>query len=90
MNRAGRPLLRIGLGVAMVLTALGCGLGLAGLIWRSVLTGEPIPDMTAGAAPLLIAAIPQVVDQFTRWREKSAEIAWRNAEGPRPALEGVG
>ena len=90
LNRIGRPALRAGLAFALVLTALGCGLAFAAAMWRSALTGAAMPDMTAGAAPLLIALVPQVVDQFTRWRERQAEIAWRGAQGPRPADGAVG
>lgn len=85
LNRLGRPLLRVGLAVAMVVTALGCGSAIAFAMWRSGATGLPMPDLTVGLGPIALAVIPQLFDQWTRSREKEAELAWRNAQGPRPA-----
>lgn len=75
LNRAGRPILRAGLGLAAIVTALLVGSALGFAVWRAAVTGEPVPDLTAGLMPFLVALAPQAIDLVTRHREKMSGFA---------------
>jgi hypothetical protein len=75
MDRAGRPAQRLGLGVVMVLFSLGVGSAIVAAMWRSALTGVPMPDFTGVIATLLIPLATQVTDQITRSVEKVKRVA---------------
>ena len=57
-------------GVAITaLLGIGIASGLAAILWRAAITGQPVPDMTAGLTPLLVAIVPPIVGQITRYLE---------------------
>jgi len=75
LNRVGRPAMRAGLGIVMVLFSLGIGSALVVALWRAALTGQPVPDLTGGLMTLLAPLSLQLLDLLTRHREKVKGVA---------------
>jgi hypothetical protein len=98
IDRIGRPLfIRIMLPIALVWLAWEIVRRILFAMDRSIETGQAIPDMTAGWAPIIIAMAPIfaniLMDQLTRHRERVRQIdrgqgpgpfASSPPEGPRP------
>jgi hypothetical protein len=67
-DRAGRPSLRL----AGVLIIIAYGLAIALAAFRAAFSGEPMPDMSGGLAPMLGVLVPNIIDLITRHREVMA------------------
>ena len=69
LTRGWRPALGWA-GVAVVsVGGLAIMLGLAAVIWRAAITGEPIPDLSAGLTPLVAVLAPILGAQVSRCLE---------------------
>lgn len=87
VDRIGRPVfIRIMLPVALVWLCWEIVDIFLDAARRAIETGTPIPDLTGGLAPIILSIVsmvgPVMIDQFTRHRERTHQIARGEAPGP--------
>lgn len=87
IDRIGRPVfIRIMLPLALVWLAWEVVDIFRAAARRAIETGQPIPDLTGGLAPIILSIVsmvgPVLLDQVTRHRERRDQIARGEAPGP--------
>lgn len=87
VDRIGRPVfIRIMLPIALVWLCWEIVDIFRSAARRAIETGQPIPDLTGGLAPIILSIVsmvgPVMLDQFTRHRERTHQIARGEAPSP--------